>query len=500
MNSGTGISDRHLRKTLDLADVPAREMQRVRIVVSDRWAVSVAGQLLVSCLVNLLCRQVGLVGYIEIVARSSETLIELPSGKTASGFPACLEELAHWAVEDAVAIVTSAADSPIDHTICVGDAAVLSDDALLAVGVGWRAWVGVPSRAPAVASFEDTNPLGPFLAAAITAAEIFKKCRGIKRGRFLSAAGLSLWSGQSGPDWSDLHDGPQIASLALPAFHLIGAGAVGNGLAYILANASLSEGYVALIDDDTYDETSLNRCFLAGWEDIDDPKVQAVSDALKVAGFQTFPFKGTLIEYLKSGKIGLADRLKRQADNLSFELVVSCVDRGASRQDIQSLDPEILIGGSTLGLAARSDFYPQRSGAACLSCRNPAERDGEKIQRFKEQLRSMSRDQRACFLIEQGVDPLAVEEYLAREQCGTLGERAVNDLATRTPPAFSVGFVSLGAALLLASLLFRLTLFRETAVDRGDMSALNFLNGGFGDAFIGPDEACEWGCQERRAG
>jgi hypothetical protein len=185
---------------------------------------------------------------------------------------------------------------------------------------------------------------------------------------------------------------------------------------------------------------------------------------------------------------------------ISADPSFSCVDRGASRQDIQSLDPEILIGGSTLGLAARSDFYPQRSGAACLSCRNPAERDGEKIQAFKEQLRSMSRDQRACFLIEHGVDSLAVEEYLAREQCGTLGERAVNDLATRTPPAFSVGFVSLGAALLLASALFRLTLFRETAVDRGDMSALNFLNGGFGDAFIGPDEDCEWGCQERRAG
>src|ERR1700722_14882855 len=120
MKGDTEISDRHLLKLVDLEDVAEREQQAVRIVVSDPWAASVAGQLLVSSLVNLLCRQVKLIGYIEIVAKSSETMIELPNGNVADAFPGCLESLTRWAVEDAIKISTTKTDNTIDHTVYVG--------------------------------------------------------------------------------------------------------------------------------------------------------------------------------------------------------------------------------------------------------------------------------------------------------------------------------------------------------------------------------------------
>jgi hypothetical protein len=47
-------------------------------------------------------------------------------------------------------------------------------------------------------------------------------------------------------------------------------------------------------------------------------------------------------------------------------------------------------------------------------------------------------------------------------------------------------------------------LLRETALasakpKRGDMNALNFLNGRVMDSFLAPDDACQWECQKRRA-
>lgn len=150
-----------------------------------------------------------------------------------------------------------------------------------------------------------------------------------------------------------------------------------------------------------------------------------------------------------------------------------------------------------MDLAARANFYPNRSGAACLSCFNPAERDGERLRALEKKLRGMDQEHRGAFLHRQGIDPQIVEQYLDSPRCGSMGEAALRDLATRPVSEFSVGFVSLGAALLLAAKLFKNVVF-ETKPERGDVTALNFRNGGYDDSFLGPDDKCEWGCQQRR--
>ena len=258
-----------------------------------------------------------------------------------------------------------------------------------------------------------------------------------------------------------------------------------------------ADGYVVAIDDDTYDTTSLNRCLLAGWEDIGEVKVKAVARALAASGLSSFPFSKPLKEYLADNRSNLREDVAEQVNNLEFGIVLSCVDRGISRQDVQGLQPGLLMGASTLGLAARANLYPHRVGAACLACFNPAERDGEKIRALEKQLHGMSQLERRAFLVERGVDVDAVEAWLANPECGSAGENAVRNLATETEPQFSVGFVSLGAALLLASMFLRQTVFRDSPA-QGDMNALNFLNGHGLDSFLAPDHACEWNCQERR--
>jgi hypothetical protein len=501
MTRTDGISNRHLLQAEGLAEKPLHLAQQIRIVVSDEWASSRAGQLLASCLVNLLARQVGLVSVIEILAPAVPTIIRQPDGTMSdTPLPRSLSLISAWAVDGGVSILTPSepAINP-DITILIGDRSpVHTGIALFTVGDGWRAWVGDVERAPVGIVPKSSNPLGPFLAAALAAGEVFKRGRGLLRGRLLTADGYSLWSGEQAPQWESLEDGPELIGRRLTPLHVFGAGAVGNGVAYVLANAELGETYSIIVDDDTYDDTSLNRCLLAGYADVKDPKVDAIAQVLTRSGAGVFKFRGTVSQYLADDRSGLRADIAEQVDELIFETVVSCVDRGVSRQDIQGLAPSTLFGGSTLGLAARANFYANRPGAACLSCFNPPERDGGRLRVLEKLLRDFGVEERAAFLRKEGIEPEVVEAYLASPECGTLGEAALRDLATRAPSQFSVGFVSLGAALLLAAKIFQIALYSRVP-NRGDVSSLNFRNGGFGDSFLGPDDACVWGCQTKRS-
>jgi hypothetical protein len=50
------------------------------------------------------------------------------------------------------------------------------------------------------------------------------------------------WSGTASSDWDALEDGPQVNGSVLPPLHVIDAGAVGNALAYLVANLGLYAG------------------------------------------------------------------------------------------------------------------------------------------------------------------------------------------------------------------------------------------------------------------
>jgi hypothetical protein len=142
------IANRHLLAVDGLQISPRTEEQRIRIVVADGWASSHAGQLLTSCLVNLLCRQVKLVRHIEVIAPEGPVLIKLPCGDPASRFPTCLEDLATWAVSGAVSLTTQQFGT-VDHTVFVGEAPQETDQnsGIVTIGNGWKAWLGEVSHA-----------------------------------------------------------------------------------------------------------------------------------------------------------------------------------------------------------------------------------------------------------------------------------------------------------------------------------------------------------------
>jgi molybdopterin/thiamine biosynthesis adenylyltransferase len=498
MSIETGIASRHLLPASGVTDAAeAGKKLFVRVVVSDAWSGSVAGQLLVSCLANLLCRQAALISRVEVVSKTAPLLILLPSGGSLTPFPACLDELVAWAVRNAVAFGTRPSEVGADYTIVVGteiEGAANAGHELCVVGVGWCAWAGCRENGPGHVSPCSPNPLGPLLAAALAAGEVFKRSRGILRGRYLEGAAFSLWSGQCSDRWADVDDGPELAGRTLRPVHVAGTGAVGNTLAYVIANANLAGAYLVLIDDDCYDETSLNRCLLAGWNDVEHPKVGAVAAHLVEAGVQAYPFVGTVKSYIIDARLGLRADVAREVNELEFAVVASCVDKGASRQDIQGLRPKLLLGGSTFNLQAKSHVYGLRPGAACLACFNPAERDGERLRAMENELRGMEKDARRQYLFERGLDADTIEDHLKSVKCGGVGEAALRDFATRLPPEFSAGFVSLGAGLLLAAALIREAVFPEERPARAEATSLSFLNGKLLDAARAADDDCQMRC------
>jgi hypothetical protein len=502
MTNADDLANRHSLPAGGLREAADASALAVHIVVSDQWASAPAGQLLTSCLVNMLCRQAGAVAKIAVTANETPVAIWLPNLGGAGAFPHCLKELAFWAVGDAVPVTTDAGQGPWDCTIYVGlkpNASTAGGIELVALGDGWRAWIGEPQNAPAQVLPTERNALGPFLAAALAAGETFKRSRGILRGRYLDANGYSLWTGETSSSWDDLNGGPSLENLALAPLHIAGVGAVGNDLAYCIASTRPKEAYVILIDDDTYDTTNLNRCLLAGTEDVEDPKVWVVERALRSANVGVFPFDKTIKDYVAEARIGLREDIAARVNDLEFGIVASCVDKGGARQDVQGLSPELLAGGSTLGMRAQSNMFGLRPDGPCLACHNPAEPHGERLHALGKELRNMAAGDRVEFLLKHGLDVDAVEEYLKTERCGSLGEKALRDFATRSANEFSVSFVSLGAALLLYSTLLRHTAFAAQAPARNDeLTALNFLNGGLGDTYVARDPNCELRCFEKK--
>lgn len=492
MSDTDRIADRHLREVDGLS--PATEMRplTVGLVADPAWAASPAGQQLLTCAVNLLCRLTETVTRLQLAIPPVPVLVPMPYGRALGTLREALVAIPPWAVGAEVTVDVVQAVSDADVVLSLGPAptSVAGRPVLCAIADGWRLWLGAPEEFPADAQASaSATPLGPFLAACFLAGEVFKTARGVVRGSKVRSLGYSLWSGATGA-WSRLEAGPEPAGQILPPIYLVGAGAVGQGVVAILGAAPLAAGYVVAIDDDRHDRTNLNRCFVAGEGDVGDAKVHAVERYLRHSPIVCLAHEGTIARYVSKPKPSLQVGLARAEAEGQYGTVVSCVDKGVSRQDIQGLRPKLIIGGSTVGLSAKTNVYDGEPGTPCLGCHNPPEKDGELLRELERRLRGMSREEQAAYLRDHVADPGPILEHLAAERCGTVGEAMLRDIATASPREFSVSFVSMAAAVLVASRLFSRLLFDAADRDRPRMTSIAFLKASILDADLAIDAAC----------
>lgn len=489
------LSDRHSRKVDGLGSLPPTGIT-VRVQAPN--LASISSQHTLACLGNLLCRLTGSVKSVFLAIEEREFEVALPHRASGYGTVEALLSMPAWANGGAIPFSLDD-DTPADFTVTIGEATQVVGKGVNIMGAGWLAWAGTEPSPEQLLLVDDTNPIGPYFAACLGAAEIFKFSRGLCRGRFAANEAYSLWDGKCGT-LAELTQGPALDGPTIPPFLLVGAGAVGQGLVLVLGASRPAQCFVATIDFDPHDDTNLNRCFIAGEADEGHPKVDAVARFRKLSSLDGSEMPCTLAEFAASPPIlDLPADFGTAIANDHYPLVVSAVDRNDSRWDIQGLSPDLVLGGSTNNLTANSATYAQASGR-CLACYNPRESDNARYQALLEELRPLNDEAKRAFLIGKVPDDEiehVIDHLSSNPRCGSLGEKALKDFARSSETEFSVSFVSMAAAVMLFSRLIRSTADVNVSPYRAQFSNFNFRNLRGGDYELCREPSCPH-CEERQ--
>lgn len=448
-----------------LRAVPGDTRHVVRLTAPPVIAATVAGQHALWMATNLLARQFGVVAELRIATPA----VELHPGIAILGgegdLATTLATTARSIAGDDLDVVTvsDGDDGSVAIELVVGaglpDHAMPAEARVSVLGAGWGAFVGAAVECVPSEALSDPNPFGPYFASCLGTAEVFKRLVGLRpgKGQYVEAMAVSLWDFAEHDSWESMPRGETPARLQLPPFYLVGAGAVGQAAAAVLAAAKV-HGHATVIDNDAVDDTNGNRCVLVTVRDEGEAKAPLVARVLRTAGLSAFSYEGTWQSYtLSLPHNEQLPPLQTTEAGYRYELVLSCVDKNTARHAIQKIWPKYLIGGSTDGLSLQVSAYDMLSSWECLKCANPLEVAVGTIEEAARQLRGLPAAERRAILEARGVDIVAIERYLNDPRCGELGERELSRFVTAPDHHdWSVGFVSAAAGVLLAAQLVKL--------------------------------------------
>lgn len=482
------LSDRHQRPVKGIGNPSDRSIS-IRLVAADlRLA---ASQHILVCLMNLLCRLTGSVASIVLDIDDAPIAVTLPHRASDCNAVEALMSMSAWANGNAVSVSCGSGEAT-DFSVCIGGTRAFAGDGINVSARGWLAWVGTGASPRLPGDEHDANPLGPYFSACLAAAEVFKFARGLTKGRFAEDLCYSVWQGKE-ISLSSSDQGPAVSAFSIPPFLLVGGGAVGQGFMLTLAALKPVAVFAVTIDHDTHEDTNLNRCFLAGEEDEHHPKVDAVRNfrtRLKVAGHE---FQGTLTDFVADAPLSeLPPEMAAEIAEDSFPLIISAVDRNDSRWDIQGLNPQLVIGGSTDKLAAKAIAYGADSHA-CLACHNPREKEASVFDELHSHLAGLDSADRYEYL--RGKLPDAeieaiLEDFAGKPKCGSLGERALKAFAATRATEFSVSFVSMAASVMVLGRLLQSVGLQGDRRDGLQMTIFNFRNLRGGSEAMSRDPVC----------
>jgi len=264
--------------------------------------------------------------------------------------------------------------TPGTVTVVVDGAPVAMESAVAILNVGsgvnphlpWTAinsngWVArVSSGQTALAADTDqSNPLAALMAASFGITEVFKRVFGIPSdiAALLDATQFSLFELTTSP--TSL--GPPLpAMMSLPDTVMVGAGAIGNGIALVLSQLAV-HGRLHIIDKQDYRRENFGTCTLLDDESwLDTSKAQRLAawldraDGLRCTGEEAF------VADARSGSF---------VREMSVELVLNGLDDVRARHDAQMLWPSVLVDGgiNSVGAAVRTHRLDRPHGA-CMRC------------------------------------------------------------------------------------------------------------------------------------
>lgn len=245
-------------------------------------------------------------------------------------------------------------------------AAVLNIGPSARAGLPWTAavsngWVARCSSCGPIAAhtLHQANPLGALLAASLGVTEVFKRVYSIPMDEFppYDDEAFSLFTLSTEFE----NDGPPLPTLLkIPSTLLLGAGAIGNGIALLATQLALTGPLYVLDKQDFGKENHGTCCLLDDVEWLGHSKAEMLARWMKESG-------GPAAEGLQAT---IQDALKEDSFNRrNFDLVINGLDDIAARRDVQTLWPSLLVDGGINSIGAsvvtHSLAHPQY---ACMRC------------------------------------------------------------------------------------------------------------------------------------
>ena len=223
---------------------------------------------------------------------------------------------------------------------------------------GWLARVSSGTCALPIDTDQD-NPLAAMMAASLGVTEVFKRVYGIPREKapLFYTTEFSLFELSASP--SEI--GPPLPTMvSLPDTVMVGAGAIGNGIALLLSQLAV-RGRVHIIDKQDYAEENLGTCVV-----LDDKSWLGKSKAECLASW--LHNDGGI---RCSGEQALVADARSSAPvtTMSVELVLNGLDDVGARHDAQLLWPSVLVDGgiNAVGAAVITHRLDRPQGA-CMRC------------------------------------------------------------------------------------------------------------------------------------
>lgn len=470
--------DRHLRpepsgKLKGLIAGP----RTVLVQASAQYASSFAGQVLLQLLVNLLCRQYGIVDAVWLDIPT----VAVDHRAFPFAVPICNElrdqllVLGRAVGGDEVDIEVAGYSALPSITVLVGPAREPCSDSpftLVTYGDGWDAFCSAADRSPQTGS-ASTVPFGSLLTACLASGMVFRYFHSVSSSQ---TENRSLWNFGQGI-WRGDDEGAGLDGVRLPDAHLIGLGAVGSAFGLALAVSPGLTGNLTGIDPQTTDETGRNRLLSAFHGEVGCAKVTLAARLFDHSQIHFYPNKTRWPDYVTESGRCVPPNVRAEEDAFRYEWMISCVDRNIHRQDIARYLPLHVLSGSTDGLVSQASYYSMDGACECLACNHPVPTFS--LEDFVEKLQGISPGDRLACYEAWGLPPpiqAAIDEYLYSPSCGQAAEAELRRLGVEGTTDWSVGFVSAAAGVMLAAYFARCAIHGViTVVDNYPERRLIFL-------------------------
>ena len=362
---------------------------------------------------------------------------------TAPNLTGALRDIAHAIGDDAVPLVD---DVPADAIHLILGPGAAPPDAWQVNGTGWT---GIATRHDIGDTADSTLAFGPYIAACLGAAAV---CWTI-RGQHWDSTHLQLcaWdltaSDEPAPDGA----GPDNVDVTINGV-LAGVGAVGTALLLTLWACYTVTGTITTADDDVVDDTNRNRCLLFFADHIDTNKTDVIT--------ATFPPDQLTVTAVH----GRAEVLATPATHL-----ISAVDSPESRGALQQRYPASIIQASTDNVRVELLRCDPTVPTACLRCYNPP-RPIQSDDQMRRDFASLDDKQLAARAAQLDTDPATLKDWINTGRCSEVTGRLLAQFRTQPDEhAFSIGFASALAGVLLAAQAVKDQLVRDGTVPADDI-------------------------------